>query len=118
MAKVVLNKCYGGFGLSKEAYEYMGLEWDKYGFKFDNDRENPKLIECVEALGEKANGSYANLFVDEYDDENFTYWIDEYDGVESLMLEPVVSEKRLSECKSTKEIVEYLKSLDIIVKTA
>lgn len=118
MKKIVLNGCYGGFSLSKEAYEYMGLEWDGYGFKFEGDRENPKLIDCVEKLGERANGRCANLFIDEYDDENFDCWIDEYDGVESLMLEPVVSEKRLAECKSATDIIAYLKSLNIKVKTA
>lgn len=25
--KVVINKCYGGFGLSKEAYKFLGLKW-------------------------------------------------------------------------------------------
>lgn len=26
--KVVINKCYGGYGLSKKAYEFLGIEWD------------------------------------------------------------------------------------------
>lgn len=118
MKKVVLNGCFGGFGLSKEAYEFMGLAWDGYGFKFSGDRDNPKLIHCVETLGDKANGSCASLYIEEYDEENFDYYIDEYDGNEDLELIPVVSEKRLAECKTTSEIVEYLKSLDIRVKTA
>lgn len=118
MKKVVLNCCYGGFSLSKEAYEYMGLEWDGYGYAFKYDRENPKLIECIEALGSKANGRCSSLCIEEYDEENFDCYIDEYDGSESLELIPVVSEKRLGECRTTSEIIEYLKSLDIRVKTA
>lgn len=30
--KVVINRRFGGFGVSKEAYDFMGLEWDGYGY--------------------------------------------------------------------------------------
>ena len=30
--KVVINKCFGGFGLSKEAYKFLNIPWDGYGF--------------------------------------------------------------------------------------
>ena len=56
MTKVVINCCFGGYSLSKEAYEFLGLEWDEFGFEFEDDRTNPKLVECVETLKEKANG--------------------------------------------------------------
>lgn len=115
MKKVVLNGCYGGFSLSEKAYNFLNIAWDGYGYDFMNDRENPKLVECVEKLGEDANGSCANLYIEEYDDENFIYEIDDYDGCESLILIPVVSEKRLVNCNSIYEIVEYLKSLNITV---
>ena len=81
--KVVINKCYGGFGLSKAAYKYLGLKWDNFGFDYEEDRENPKLIEVVEALGEKVNGSSAQLKVVEIPD-GVEYEIDNYDGVESI----------------------------------
>ena len=63
--KVVVNKCFGGFGLSERAYEFLGLEWDGYGYKYnDYDlRTDAKLIECVETLGEKADGRFARLVV-------------------------------------------------------
>lgn len=64
MTEIVLNKCYGGYSLSKEAYEFLGLEWDEYGFAFENDRTNPQLIECVRHLGKKASGSCANLVIE------------------------------------------------------
>lgn len=79
--KVVINKCYGGFGLSKEAYEFLGTPWDNYGYEFSDDRTNPKLVECVENLGEKANGDYAELKVVEIPDDT-TYIIEGYDGIE------------------------------------
>ena len=67
--KIAINTCYGVFGLSREAYEFLGMEWDGYGYasgtEFDThcfeNRINPKLIECIEMLGEKANGNYASL---------------------------------------------------------
>lgn len=81
--KVAINTCYGGFGLSKKAYEYLGEEWDGYGF-YDAERTNPKLIECIEALGKEANGSCANLYVVEIPEDATDWRIEEYDGSESV----------------------------------
>jgi hypothetical protein len=81
--KVVLNKCYGGFGLSKEAFEFMGIPWDGYGYA-EVDRDDPKLVECVETLGsEKASGNLSNLAVVEIPD-GISWDIDDYDGIESI----------------------------------
>jgi hypothetical protein len=30
--KVVINRCHGGFGLSKEAYDFLGFKWDGFGY--------------------------------------------------------------------------------------
>ena len=74
--KIVINKRYGGFGLSKEAYEYLGLAWDGHGNRADH-----KLVECVETLGDIANGQFAKLKVVEIPDD-VEWEIEEYDGVE------------------------------------
>ena len=79
--KVVINKCYGGYGLSKKAYEFLGIEWDKYGYKYENDRSNPALVRCVETLKEDSFGVYAHLKVVEIPDD-VKWHIEEYDGVE------------------------------------
>lgn len=79
--KIVINKCYGGFGLSKEAYKHLGLVWDGCGHKYINNRTNPKLVKCVETLGCIANGSSAELKVVEIPDD-VEWEINEYDGVE------------------------------------
>ena len=79
--KVVINKCFGGFSISKEAAEFIGVDWDGYGFMFDQDRSNPKLVECIEALGKEANGKYADLKVVEIPDGT-DYLVEEYDGRE------------------------------------
>ena len=83
--KIVVNRCYGGFSLSQKAYEFLGLKWDDFGFEYsDHDlRTDPKLIECVETLGEDANGRWAVLEVVEIPD-NISWGIDEYDGVETI----------------------------------
>lgn len=80
--KVVINKCYGGFSLSKEAYEALGEKWDGYGFVFEISRADPKLVAVVEKLGcERASGSLAKLAVVEIPD-GVEWSIEEYDGIE------------------------------------
>ena len=79
--KVVINKCYGGYGLSKKAYEFLGIEWDGYGYEYKEDRSNPDLVMCVETLKEESFGVYARLKVIEIPDD-VKWHIEEYDGVE------------------------------------
>jgi hypothetical protein len=79
--KVVINDCYGGFGLSKKALDMLGLKSDSI---FDRDRANPKLVEVVEKLGEEANGFCASLRVIEIPDDVKEWYIDDYDGIETI----------------------------------
>lgn len=83
--KVVINRCFGGFSLSKKAYEFLGLEWNGHGYKYrDYDlRTDPRLVECVETLGEEADGSLARLKVVEIPDD-VEWEICDYDGVETI----------------------------------
>lgn len=94
MQKIVINVCYGGFGLSKEATEEYarrkGLElgnWNK-NFKFyeglsDNSiaRDDPVLVEIVESMGSKADGWAAELKIVEIPD-GVEWSVHEYDGNE------------------------------------
>ena len=68
--KVAYNACYGGFGLSKEASEYLNTHWGcninpEYGYINEDviPRHHKGLIEVIELLGEKANGFCAKLKV-------------------------------------------------------
>lgn len=81
--KLVINKCYGGFSLSKAAYQELGIPWDGYGFKLNQDRANPALVAAVEKLGDVADGKYAQLAVIEIPDD-IEWEIDEYDGIETV----------------------------------
>lgn len=81
--KIAINKCYGGFSVSKEVYDYLGMKWDGYGYDFSDKekRSDPKLIEAIEKLGDSANGRFAQIEIVEIpDDIDFT--IEEYDGIE------------------------------------
>ena len=80
--KIVVNKCYGGFSLSQEAYRELGLKWDGYGY-YDCSRSDENLVRVVEKLGDKANGSYAKLRIVEIPDD-VNWEIDDYDGIETV----------------------------------
>lgn len=81
MHKVVYNACYGGFGLSKEAIQYLK---DKHGLNSNEEfeRHDKRLVDVVEVLGDKASGFCAKLAIAEIDSP--MYRIDEYDGFESV----------------------------------
>jgi hypothetical protein len=94
--KIVINKCYGGFGLSKLAQELYadkkGLNLGKYnktwgyyegGDFYDREipRDDADLVSIVESLGSKANGSCADLRIIEIP-EGVNWQIEEYDGIE------------------------------------
>lgn len=112
MTKVVINQCFGGFGVSQAAYEKL-IEWGfptrKYdkseNFNGDNviyeggttilgggkywdvclgqDRTNPLLVRVVEELAAAANGKCAELAIVEVPDD-VSWEIDEYDGNEHV----------------------------------
>lgn len=87
MAKVIINTCYGGFGISNEAREWL-LEHGMSEGLVNNDhaipRHNKLLVECIETLGDKANGWASELAVVEIDSDR--YRIEDYDGRESIYI--------------------------------
>lgn len=80
--KVVINDCYGGFGLSAAAEKIYkqktGKKLDSYASEI---RSDPILIEIVETMSEKSYGSYAKLKIVEVPDD-VKWHIEEYDGDE------------------------------------
>ncbi len=79
--KIVINRCYGGFGLSEKAMKYLKLPLNKYIGYYD--RTDPKLIKCVEKLGDKVNDSCSKLEIVEIPDGT-KYEIRDYDGMETV----------------------------------
>lgn len=84
--KVVINKCYGGFGLSDYAEGMLRGRWPGCPDYLGSDpgvRANPELVSIVEELGSKANASFAALAVVEVPD-GVRWHIEEYDGLECV----------------------------------
>ena len=99
--KIVINRCHGGFGLSKKAIlryaEIKGIELvesepdvytyinevneEVYFIEWKICRDDPVLAQVVEELGDSANGAYCKLNVVEIPDD-VDWVIDDYDGVE------------------------------------
>ena len=79
--KFVINLCFGGFSLSNMAVEALGLRspWA------DVSRTDERLIALVEQDAEAASGACARLAVAEIPDEATDWYIEEYDGSESLI---------------------------------
>ncbi|MBF2653935.1 hypothetical protein [Listeria seeligeri] len=88
--KIVLNKCYGGFGLSLVAEfrlcQLKGVNSHDYDFDVysKEDRADPDLIATIEELGKAANGNYSNLKIVEIPDGS-DFIINDYDGKESVI---------------------------------
>jgi len=83
--KIVINKCYGGFGLSKEAEElYIQKKNISGPLRGDILRNDSVLVEVVETLGDKASGIYSKLKVVEIPDDVTDWRIEEYDGWEHI----------------------------------
>jgi hypothetical protein len=100
--KVVLNKCYGGFGLSKKAAEacialgmtvgddnesnfYCSKNYGYYAIEGYSRtfRSDPRVVQVVEQLKEEANGDFADLKVVDIPFDTTEGWtIEEYDGRE------------------------------------
>lgn len=81
---VVINDCYGGFGLSERAFqEYKKLAGISDPEFYDRDipRDDPYLIKIIKTLGMSSNGPHANLKIVEIPGD-VEWLIQEYDGAE------------------------------------
>jgi hypothetical protein len=102
--KLLINVCYGGYGLSNEALELWAkkknltltkktTEYGDYDYYvdgdtiisgYDIDRDDPTIIEVFEELGsERTSGNHSELSLVELPD-GCEYDITEYDGWESI----------------------------------
>ena len=78
--KVVINACFGGFGLSPLAVKRLA---ELNGRDDGSIRTDPKLIQVVEELGDAANGQCAKLEIVEIPDGT-DYEIEEHGGNEHI----------------------------------
>ena len=80
--KILINRDYGGFGVKKEFVQAVGL-----GDIYDDCiqvRTHPQLIEWVEQ-GINIGQTYSDLVVYEIPENATDYYIEEYDGFETLL---------------------------------
>jgi hypothetical protein len=108
--KVVINSCFGGFGLSDAAFEELlnrkGVAWEKVKdeydrnvyykagyleeddhylscFEFTENRADPDLVAVVEQFGKDVNTPYSSIKIVDIPDD--VEWIvEEYDGLEHV----------------------------------
>jgi hypothetical protein len=78
--KIVINSDFGGFSLSKAAYNELGIPWDEFGF-CTFERSDPRLVSCIEKLGSAANGKHAELKIVEIPDD-IEWEIERHEGKE------------------------------------
>ena len=77
--KIVINTCYGGFGLSEYAKTILSPN-------HIDSRTDPNLIALVEKNSKKASEKFfAELAVVEIPDDATDYMINEYDGAEDVI---------------------------------
>ena len=84
--KVVINGCFGGFGLSDAALEeYKGRRdiTDPDFYYYDIPRDCPVLVAMIEEQGDAINGAFSDLRIVEIPDD-VSWYIDEYDGMEHV----------------------------------
>lgn len=82
--RIVINDCFGGFGLSDRAIaEYKKLAGINDSGFYDREipRDDPYLVKVVKEMGTAANGSCANLKIVEIPGD-VSWHIAEYDGNE------------------------------------
>jgi len=82
--KIVINKCYGGFGLSEVALTRYNNETGNNKQDWDIRRDDPVLVSIVEELGEDSWGGYSKLKVVEIPDD-VEWQIHEYDGMQWIV---------------------------------
>ena len=83
--KVVYSATYGGFGLSDKARNrYRQIAGCDAPASWDIDRTDTVLVQVVEELGADASGDYAHLVIRDLP-KGTKYYIDEYDGNESVI---------------------------------
>jgi len=82
MAKIVINTCFGGFGLSDEAIKRYVNETDDLPINYwDIPRDDPILLKIVEEMGEDSYGKWSELKIIEIPND-IEWEIEEYDGKE------------------------------------
>lgn len=80
--EIVINNCYGGFGLSKEALdEYCKRTNRDDVYESQIPRDDEVLIQLVREMGKAVNSRVSELKIVDIPD-GINWQIEEYDGME------------------------------------
>lgn len=91
--KIVINRCCGGFCVSKAILDKLGIEDRKSGYVYNDDfgivsyndeayRADKRLIDAIESIGlEESGGDLSELKIVEIPDD-VNWKIEGYDGCE------------------------------------
>jgi hypothetical protein len=86
MRAIVINRCYGGFGLSQAARKLLAqrknVSMEEF-YVYDIKRDDKDLVAVVRELGAEANDSHSELAIVEIP-EDVKWYINEYDGMEAV----------------------------------
>jgi len=122
MKKIVINDTYGGFALSEEGAKYYNSlssiklsidnpwAWGVGGIVYYLGRDDPNLIKTITDLKEKAAAPSCKLKIVEVPD-GYSYRIEEYDGLERVVLLPREDEIRKL-CADPDALIAYLRRSD------
>ena len=93
--KIVINRCYGDFGVSKKVYDELGIKYSgnvpltNYIFGYVNVnpkqyRTDERLIKAIEKIGlDESAGGTAELKIIEVPD-GIHWYIDQHEGKETV----------------------------------
>jgi hypothetical protein len=92
--KIVINRCWGGFSLSKKVLNKLGIDCEDYDYvengsfgivdehNYQAYRAHPPLIEAILEVGlYESAGPHSQLKIVEVPDD-LKWYIDDYDGME------------------------------------
>ena len=82
--KIVANRCFGGYSLSRQAMDKLGVD-STYAFVWSEERNTPALVKVVDELGIAASGDCADLEIIEIPDSATDWLIEDYDGMETVL---------------------------------
>lgn len=110
MKKIIINYCYGRFDLSIEALDFMGIkinDWPRINRNDPAFRENPKLVECVETLGDRVDTDDSRLAIEEIPD-NAEWKIVSDNGWEEIIYHCKIDVDKLMSLKTRDDVIKYL----------
>jgi len=103
---VLINDCYGGWGMSDKAKELYKLRKTENSNNYLTRRSDPTLIQIYKELCDEFDGKYSKTGIEKIPKkyENH-YSISEYDGLETVEIDYTLYELDNLK-KNIKEIVE------------